>query len=179
MTQVVFDSSPLWNPDLPVPRSEIQLSKHCCLAKLIKTVGDKRNGIVVPNGHLIECSVVYAHSKRAFLLLLKKKRCAIHLAGWSRIQQLFQLFPEFFQLRLVVTCDRVRGLVALWPAQGQSDDQLPFEAVTYYGAHQAWHPPNLPRPASRASVRSLMTLQSPVLPVQLGTFPTFQPFLRL
>lgn len=52
-------------------------SKHSCLAKLIKTVGDKRNGIVVPNGHLIECSVVYAHSKRAILLLFQKNRCAI------------------------------------------------------------------------------------------------------
>ena len=88
---------PLCNPDLPVPRSEIQLSKHCCLAKLIKTVGDKRNGIVVPNGHLIECSVVYAHSKRAILLLLKKRRCAIRWLSWETLSrnENTAVFPVF------------------------------------------------------------------------------------
>lgn len=134
---------PLCNPDLTVPRSEIQLSKHSCLAKRIKTVGDKRNGIGLPKGHLIECSVVYAHSKRAILLLLKKNRCAIRWLSWlkqARIQQLFQLFLEFCQLRLWHAigcagwwlCDRHKvNLMINFPSRRWSKRKIPSQVMNF------------------------------------------------
>lgn len=65
------------NSDLVVSRPKIQLWEPTSLTKLIKQVSNEWNGVLVLRGHLVQCSIVDTHIKRAIFLLLKEDWCIV------------------------------------------------------------------------------------------------------